>query len=89
MIITRRHALAGVAALTAASQPLVARAADPEEDQLLAVFRRLSDFHRAVMHDVMRHIAGLPSDPELVRRRGFKPDGVTPLEAVEAGEGRP
>jgi hypothetical protein len=31
----------------------------------------------------MRRIAGLPFDPELLRRRGFKPDGFTPLKAVE------
>ncbi len=83
MIITRRKVMIGTAALTAASLPIAVSASDPEEGQVLAVFRRLTDFNRALMHDVMRHIAGLPSDPELVRRRGLKPDGVTPLKAVE------
>ena len=84
MTITRRKLMVGTVALTAASLPIAARAADPEEAQLVTVFRLLSDKKRAIIHDLTRTFAGLPDDPELTRRRGYKPDGVTPLKAKEA-----
>ena len=83
MTITRRKLMVGTVALTAASLPIAAEPADPEEAQLLTVFRRLPDLERAIIHDLARSFARLPSDPELTRRRGLRPDGVTPLKAVE------
>ena len=84
MTITRRKLMVGTAAMTAASLPIAVRAADPEEQQLLTVFRHLDDERRALVHEVMRQMVGLPLDPGLTRRRGLKPDGVTPLKAGEA-----
>ncbi len=86
MTITRRKLMVGTAALAAAGLPIAAKAADPEEAQFLMVFRQLPDLKRAMIHDLARRFAGLPSDPELLRRRGYEPDGVTPLKAVEGGE---
>ncbi len=86
--ITRRGAMlsAGAAAAVAGVPTVVeARASDPEERRLLTVFRRLADIDRAIIHSLTRRLAGLPSDPELLRRRGFKPDGLTPLDAVADG----
>ncbi len=84
MSISRRDALVGAsAAVAVAGVPtaVAAQAADPEEAQLLTLFRQLDDGSRALIHQLVRHAAGLPLDPELWRRRGFKPDGLTPLEA--------
>ncbi len=68
MTITRRKLMVGTAALTAASLPITARASDPEERQLLAAWRRLSDGHRALIHNFTRRLAGLGWDEELTRR---------------------
>ena len=76
MSISRRSALLGATAAVVAGVPIAVRAADPEEQQLLTVFRQLSDDRRALMHDMTRHMAGLPGDPELKRRWGYvEPDG--------------
>ena len=83
MTITRRKFMVGTVALTAASLPIAAEPADPEDAQLLTAFRQLADLDRALIHSFTRRIAGLPRDPELMRRQGFNPDGVTPLKAVE------
>ncbi len=87
MQISRRDTLKGAgAAVAVAGVPaaVAAQTADPEEAQLLTVFRLLDDESRALIHQLARHGAGLPLDPELWRRRGFKPDGMTPLDAGEA-----
>ena len=85
MQISRRDALKGAgAAVAVAGVPIAvaAQAADPEEAQLLTLFRRMDDKDRALITQMMRFSVGLPLDPELWRRRGFKPDGMTPLKAV-------
>ena len=78
MRISRRNALVGAAAVAAAGVPMAAHAADPEEEYLLTLFRQLSDFERALIHNVMRRMAGLPLDPDLTRRGDYgegEPDG--------------
>ena len=84
MQISRRDTLKGAGvAVAVAGVPIAvaAQTADPEEAQLLTLFRQLDDGSRALIHQLVRHPVGLPLDPELWRRRGFKPDGLTPLEA--------
>ena len=58
----------GTVAVSAAALPVAVLAADPEEDQMLAVFRRLPDNKRALFHSFMRTVARLPKDPEIDRR---------------------
>ena len=75
--------MVGTVALAAASLPIAAKPADPEEVQIQTAFRQLSDFHRAIIHDLTRRFAGLPDNPELNRRMGLQPDGMTLLKAVK------
>ena len=79
MQISRRNALAGAtAAIAVAGVPMAVRAANPEEEHLLTLFRQLSDPKRAIIHNVMRGMAGLPLDPDLTRRGDYgegEPDG--------------
>ena len=68
---TRRGALVGVGAAVVAATvaaPAVAQAADPEEAQVLAVFRQLDDGQRAVVQMFMRCLARLPADPMINAR---------------------
>ena len=69
--LTRRAALlatgAAVVAATVAA-PAVVQAADPEEAQVLAVFRQLNDGQRAVVQMLMRCLARLPADPMINAR---------------------
>ena len=69
--LTRRAALlatgAAVVAATVAA-PAVVQAADPEEAQVLAVFRQLDDGQRAVVQMFMRCLARLPADPMIDAR---------------------
>ena len=58
---------AGVQAALA-GDPAVAQAADPEEAQVLAVFRQLNDGQRAVVQMFMRCLARLPADPMINAR---------------------
>ncbi len=67
--LTRRAALHRAAVVVAAAAtPSVVQAADPEETQVLAVFRQLDDRQRAVVHMCMRCLARLPADPALEAR---------------------
>ncbi len=76
MTISRRSALIGAgAAAVVAGVSLPVLGADPEEHQLLTVFRQLPDDRRALIHDVIRKFAGLPDDPQLKRRWLSEPDG--------------
>ncbi len=79
MQISRRRVLTGAgAAAVAAGVPRAVQAVDPEEHQLLTVLRQLPDDRRAMIHHLSRSFAGLPDDPELMRRWGFdgsEPDG--------------
>ena len=68
MTITRRKLMIGTMAVSAVALPTAVLAADPEEDQMLAVFRKLPDDQRALFHSFMRTMARLPRDLELDRR---------------------
>ena len=68
--ISRRGALLGASAavvVATVTAPAV-HAADPEEVQVLAVFRQLDDGQRAVVQMFMRCLARLPADPTLDAR---------------------
>lgn len=69
-MITRRKLLTGAAVLPAASVPLVTR--NPEEQELIQVWRMLPDHSRALMHQTTRRIAGLAYDPALETRISAK-----------------
>ncbi len=68
--LTRRAALRGAGAVVAMATVAVpaVQAADPEEAQVLAVFRQLNDGQRATVHLLIRSLAGLPRDPALWAR---------------------
>ncbi len=68
--LTRRAVLRGggaAVAVATVAAPAV-QAADPEEAQVLAVFRQLDDGQQATVQILMRTLAGLPSDPALWTR---------------------
>ena len=70
MNVTRRHILksaAGAAAVATGAAPII-QPADPEEEQVLALFQQMGDRERASSHYWMRYYAGLPDDPQLRRR---------------------
>ncbi len=78
MQISRRGAMLGASAAAVVAGVPGAVKADPEEHQLLTVLRQLPDDRRALIHHLSRCFAGLPDDPELMRRWGFdgsEPDG--------------
>ena len=71
MQISRRDALMGAsAAVAVAGVPIavVAQAEDAEATQVLALFRQMGDRERASVLFWVRYYAGLPDDPELMRR---------------------
>ncbi len=71
MSISRRTALAtGAAAIVtgATVAPLAVKTADPEEEQVLALFRQMGDAERASCHFWIRYYAGLPDDPQIRQR---------------------
>ncbi len=72
--ITRRSVLSSAgAAVAVATVPVGVQAADPEEAQVLALFRQLEDRKRAVTHQWLRIVSDLPMDPRLKRRYGGLP----------------
>ncbi len=77
-------------AVAAVAAPAVVQAADPEEAQVLAVFRQLEDGQRAVVQMFMRCLAHLPADPMIAARvdKHLKPVREA-KNAQETGEARP
>ena len=68
--LSRRDAMrgAGAAVVVATVAAPAVQAANSEEVQVLALFRQLDDGKRALVHFVMRAMAGLPDDPTLAAR---------------------